>query len=451
MENKGSKFFKKGSAFLIAPALFSSFLPGASASTVGGSVTSKAASESAISKFGAGAVKFLGNHWVKLVLLVGAGLLAWWLCSSNKSEEFPGLGEQINKYNDNNDENNINNDESNINNDINSNYNSNNNNTNVANHNLRNLYREKIDEYKKDFNVNIIDRKIVMSGGAYFRYEWVFVRNCYLIKLSKFWGDGIPGDGWPIYIFPTNDGRVFGFYDGSDKKDLSFMRGPCDLINFVRLGDFQGGLHGKAFDGQLFSTEVVEKCSGKKFLFEEDDFKVFRKRIGDGGKFVALFELIRDNDQNFWTMRNDPNAISKDILLQQQKKMMAMNNNNGMFNMGNIQPQMMPNMNMFNNMPPNNNMGNNGMMMGNNNNQSMGNPQGMSNGFQGNNNNNGGFPQQMGMNNPQIPQGQQGQNFQHPGYNNNNNGNNFNNNNFNNNMMPPHQPPYGNNNFNNNY
>ena len=395
-------------------------MPGTGASTVGGTVASKAASEGVISKLGSGVVKLLSNHWGKLLAIVGAGVLVWYLWTSNKSDELSDLGKQINQgndkndnndENDNNNENNINNDENNINNNIDNNYDLSYNNTNVVNQDLKNLYRQELDKYKNTLAVNTINRQINASSGIFFRYEWVIEKGFCLIKLSKFLSDGNPSSAQPIYIFPTNDERVFGFYDKSEKRDLSSMRLPCDLINFVDLsGSYPSGLFGKAFDGRLFSTGGVEKCLRKRFLFEAKDFKNFKRSDGSI-ELIAFFELIQDNDSTFWNMKNDQDAIRRDIWQQQQKKMMAMNNN-GMVNMGNMQPQMMQlnygmpilgnNQGLNYNMPPNNSMGNN-------NNQNMGNPQGMNNnGFQGNNN---GFPQQVMVNNQQFPQGQGQNNF----------------------------------------
>ena len=403
MENKGFKFFKKGSAFLIAPALFSNFLPGVNTSAAGETVFSEAARESSLPKPNSGALSFFKNNWGWF--LVGGAFVACllaYLFWPSKDDESPNLGEQINQDNNNNNENNINNN-------INNNYDLSYNNTNVVDQGLKKLYRQELDKYKNTLTVNIAKRQINSSSGTFFRYNWVSVKGRYLVKLDKFTKsrDSI---GQPIYIFPTADGQVFGFYDASNKKDLSLMRWPCDLINFVALNSF----FTKAFDGSLFLPESVKKCSEKEFLFEQYDFKYNRCLEGPGEDFLALFELIKERDPNFWNMKNDPNEIRKDIWLQQQKKMMAMNNNGMLLNMGNNMQPMMPNMNMLNNnMLPNNNMGNNGMMMGNNNNQSFGNQnqQGMNNGFQGNNNNNGGFPQQMWMNNPQFSQGQGQNNF----------------------------------------
>jgi hypothetical protein len=327
----------------------------------------------------------------------------------SKDDESPNLGEQINQHNDNNDNNDGNN--------INNNHNSNNNNTNVANYDLQNLYRQELDKYKSTWEVDTINRKIKNSSGHFFRYEWVIEKGRYLIKLSDLF------NSQPLYIFPAGDRRVFGFLDASDKRDLSSIRQSRDLINFINLRGFLG----KTFDGSLFSSESVEKCSNKEFLFEQNIFKEEKKFLGANNedKLLAFYELIRDNDQDFWNMRNNPKSILQDIQdhqqLKQQQNMMPLNNNNNnnMFNMGNVQQQMIPdmnmnmNMNMFNNMQPNNNVVNN-------NNQNMGNPQGMDNGFQGNNNN--GFPQQMYMNNPQFPQEQQGQNNF---FNNDGNGNNI--------------------------
>ena len=416
MENKGFKFFKKGSAFLIAPALFSSFLPGTGASTVGGTVVSKAASESAISKFGAGAVKFLGNHWVKLVLLVGAGVLVWWLWTSNKSDEFSGLGEEMNNINrDFNDDN------------INNNFNGNNNNGAGVQEYLE-TYRKEVSDLKEKAVVDTVNRVISFNNNRKIYYSWFLSADgTPLIKLI----DSIRSNDSRVYelIFPTNKGKNFFIRVSPDQQFLGGYGENFLFINSVDLDSMEYSHSGN----QEFNSKSFEDClahCGKVDLCNDVNRGAWRN-------YSAAFELIRDNDPNFWNMRNDPNAIYQDILQQQQKKMMAMNNN-GMVNMGNnIQQQMMqPNYGMpiqgnnqgFNyNMPPNNNIGNN-------NNQNMGNPQGMNNGFQGNNNNNGGFPQKMGMNNPQFLQGQ-------PGYNNNNNVNNFNNN-------MPQQQFYGNgNNF----
>ena len=180
MENKGSKFFKKGSAFLIAPALFSSFLPGTGASTVGGTVASKAASEGVISKLGSGVVKLLSNHWGKLLAIVGAGVLFWYLWTSNKSDVFSDLEEQINQHNNNNYENNIkkdiNIDQYNINNnknDINNNKNDINNNKNVEDNivDIIKINKNKLNELLKknstDLAIKLIKFKLIDRGCRY--------------------------------------------------------------------------------------------------------------------------------------------------------------------------------------------------------------------------------------------------------------------------------------------
>ena len=82
MENKGSKFFKKGSAFLIAAVLLSSFLPKIGTSAISHSGSSKTARERVISRIGLGAITFLEKHWSKLLLLLYAGVFVYFLLFS---------------------------------------------------------------------------------------------------------------------------------------------------------------------------------------------------------------------------------------------------------------------------------------------------------------------------------------------------------------------------------
>jgi len=323
MENKGFKFFKKGSAFLIAPALFSSFLPGTGASTVGGTVASKAASEGVISKLGSGVVKLLSNHWGKLLAIVGAGVLVWWLWTSNKSDEFSGLGEEMNNINrDFNDDN------------INNNFNGNNNNGAGVQEDLE-TYRKEVSDLKEKAVVDTVNRVISFNNNRKIYYSWFLSADgTPLIKLI----DSIRSNDSRVYelIFPDYKGKNFFIRVSPEKSFFGSVGEKFSFINSVDLDSMEYTHLVKCeFNLASFDRNLINYRRSKVDLYNEVNRGAWRC-------YSAALELIREKDQNFWNMRKSPVLIQQDTQSHQQfeqlQRMMAINGNN-MFNMGNMQRQ----------------------------------------------------------------------------------------------------------------